>query len=102
MKFRIVFCVLLFFLSVSGGCAVIPLEEPLLDSDNDQTVISAVIETVTALAAANTASAPVNPWNTPIGVGLVGLSAMLEALRRKEKGARKNAEARLNNGNGKV
>jgi len=53
-----------------------------------------------ALQAGNVASTPFNPYALPIGVGLTGLITMLEALRRKEKGGRKNAEQKLNNGNG--
>ena len=53
-----------------------------------------------ALQAGNVASSPWNPYAIPIGVGLSGIIAMLEALRRKEKGGRKYAEHELKNGNG--
>ncbi len=52
-----------------------------------------------ALQVGNTASAPFNPYALPIGVGLSGMIALLEALRRKEKGSRKYAEHELRNGN---
>ena len=52
-----------------------------------------------ALQAGNVASSPFNPYALPIGAGLTGLIAMLEALRRKEKGSRKYAEHELRNGN---
>lgn len=70
-----------------GGIAD-PLIEPAL--------VDALVETVTALSIANTASAPVNPYTAPIGIGLAGVIAMLEALRRKEKSARKFAEHKNN------
>lgn len=54
---------------------------------------------IKAIQAGNTASAPFNPYALPIGAGLTGIIAMLEALRRKEKGERKYAEHELRNGN---
>jgi len=72
---------------VPGGIPT-PLVEP--------TLLEALVETIAALTVANTASAPVNPYATPISIGLAGIVAMLEALRRKERTARKNAELRLN------
>lgn len=62
-------------------------------------IFDALCDTVDALALANTASTPVNPYATPVSIGLVGVSAILEALRRKERSARKHAEQKLN-GNG--
>ncbi|KKM98867.1 hypothetical protein LCGC14_1153620 [marine sediment metagenome] len=57
---------------------------------------AAAIKTIDALSTANTASAPLNPYSLPIGIGLAGISAMLEALRRRERSARKYAEGKLN------
>ena len=51
-----------------------------------------------ALQSGNAASAPFNPYALPIGAGLSGIIAVLEALRRKEKGSRKFAEYKLSNG----
>lgn len=61
--------------------------------------IDALLNTVTTLAAANVASAPVNPYAFPIGIGLTGIAAILEALRRKEREGRKRAEQTLNGNN---
>lgn len=52
-----------------------------------------------ALQAGNTSSFPWNPYALPIGAGLTGIIAMLEALRRKEKSGRKYVEQELRNGN---
>jgi len=52
-----------------------------------------------ALQAGNAASAPFNPYVLPIGAGLSGVIAVLEALRRKERGGRKYAEHELKNNN---
>ena len=52
-----------------------------------------------ALQAGNVASTPFNPYALPVGIGLSGIIAMLEALRRKEKGGRKYAEQEIKNGN---
>lgn len=82
MKKCFLICVLLFF---SAGC----LEELV----HDDTALTTALQTVEALAIANTASAPVNPYAAPIGIGLAGVIAMLEALRRKERSARKFAES---------
>jgi len=54
-----------------------------------------------ALQAGTVASSPFNPYALPIGAGLTGIIAMLEALRRKEKDGRKYAEHELNNNNNK-
>lgn len=62
--------------------------------DDDET-----LNILRALQAGNTASAPFNPYALPIGAGLSGIIAMLEALRRVEKGKRKYAEQELNNHN---
>jgi len=61
--------------------------------DSDLEVLA---ETIQTLSAANTTSAPVNPYAFPIGVGLAGLAGIVEALRRKEKSARQFAESKLN------
>lgn len=61
--------------------------------------LDALLNTVNHLAVANTASAPVNPYAVPIGIGLSGLVGILEALRRKEKSGRKHAEQELNGNN---
>jgi len=53
-----------------------------------------------ALQSGNAASVPFNPYALPIGAGLSGIIAVLEALRRKERGGRKYAEYKLTNGNG--
>lgn len=59
------------------------------------------INLLKVLQAGNAASTPINPFALPIGVGLTGLIAMLESLRRVEKGKRKYAEHKLNNNNNK-
>lgn len=61
--------------------------------------LDALLSTVNSLATANVASAPVNPYAIPIGVGLSGLIGILEALRRQEKSGRKHAEQELNANN---
>ena len=62
-------------------------------NDNDE-----VIGILKALQVGNTATAPFNPYALPIGAGLSGIIALLEALRRKEQAGRKYAEQKLNNG----
>ena len=57
------------------------------------------INLLRVIEAGNMASAPFNPYALPIGAGLSGIIAMLEALRRVEKGKRKYAEHELNNNN---
>lgn len=81
-------CCLVFLFS---GCM-----QPL-QSNNPQ--LDSWIEITKAAMIANQASAPVNPYVFPIGVGLSGVITMLEALRRKEKSARKHAEHELNGNN---
>lgn len=101
-KFSFLMC-LTFFLSLIvicllltlAGCqewAVQPASTGTADPLIEPTLVDALVDTVTALTIANTASAPVNPYATPINIGLAGIVAMLEALRRKEKAARKFAE----------
>lgn len=85
-----IFLVLSFLLLVSG-C----FEGVIRNPDS----LDALIDTVNTLASANVASAPVNPFVVPIGVGLTGVAAMLEALRRYEKSGRKRAEQELNGNN---
>ncbi len=63
--------------------------------------LDSMIEVAQAMSMANYASTPVNPYVIPVGVGLAGLTAVLEALRRTEKSGRKHAEHELNNGNNK-
>lgn len=58
--------------------------------------LDSMIELAAAFSLANTTSAPINPYALPIGIGLAGITAMLEALRRKEKSGRKFAEHKLN------
>jgi len=87
--------VLICFLLSLAGCsewAVQPGTGAIVDPIIEPTLVDALVETVTALTIANTASTPVNPYSAPIGIGLAGVIAMLEALRRKEKSARKFAE----------
>ena len=57
------------------------------------------INLLRALQSGNAASVPFNPYALPIGAGLSGIIAVLEALRRKERGGRKYAEYKLTNGN---
>lgn len=82
MKNCFLICALLFFVS---GC----FEE----IHRDDTSLDTALDVVESLVNANTASTPLNPYAAPIGVGLAGVAAMLEALRRKEKSGRKRAEA---------
>ena len=58
-----------------------------------------LLNLIKAVQAGNTASAPFNPYAWPIGAGLAGIIAMIEALRRKEKSGRQYAEQKLSNGN---
>lgn len=85
MKHEIITLSILVLLLLHCGC---------IDSVRyDDPVLTTAIETIEALTVANTASSPVNPFALPIGIGLAGLTAMLEALRRKERSARKFAES---------
>ena len=64
--------------------------------------LDAMIEVAKGFAIANAASTAVNPYAFPIRVGLAGVITTLEALIRKEKSGRKQAEHELNvNGNNK-
>lgn len=92
MKKCFLICALIFLLAGCSEWAVHPDAPGILEPQLEPTLVEALVETVTALTVANTASAPVNPYATPIHIGLAGLVAMLEALRRKEKAARKFAE----------
>lgn len=67
------------------------IEQAADDSDE-------VIVLLRSLQKVNTASSPINPLAVPIGAGLSGIIAVLEALRRKEQAGRKYAEHKLNNG----
>jgi len=99
----IVFGVSVFCLIFLTGCL-----QPYPNGDSQLTPpvafspewLDSMIEIAQALMISNTASAPVNPYALPINIGLAGIAAMLEALRRKEKAARKHAEGVIN-GNGK-
>lgn len=81
----------LILLMVVSGCHV-PEQQVTYDPDP-------VIDILKDLQTTNATSTPVNPFAIPIGVGLTGIIAMLEALRRTEKGKRKYAEHELNNNN---
>lgn len=86
---KIIFVIVL--VSLASGC----IESTMYDNS----MLDALLEATSALSAANVASAPVNPYVLPIGVGLSGLVGIIEALRRKEKSARKHAEQKLNGNN---
>jgi len=91
----ILFTCVLFAVLLLTGCtewAVQPEQNGSAYHFIEPTLIDALVDTVSSLTVANTASTPVNPYATPIGVGLAGIIGMLEALRRKEKSARKYAE----------
>ncbi len=81
--------VILVLLAISSGCHI---PEKRIDYDSDP-----VIDILKDLQTTNATSAPLNPFAVPIGAGLTGIIAMLEALRRVEKGKRKYAEHELNN-----
>lgn len=68
-------------------------------SQRDLSNLDHAIDLVKSLQTTNTVSAPLNPYAIPVGVGLTGLIAMLESLRRVEKGKRKYAEHELNSNN---
>lgn len=104
-------CIGLLFLSGCNETQIRSLEREVLDVQGKvESVASAIgretygpdetINLLKALQAGNTASIPFNPYALPIGVGLTGIITMLEALRRKEKGGRKQAEQTIKNGNG--
>jgi len=77
---------------VHSKVADIALAVGKVDYQNDETM-----DILKALQAGTAASAPFNPYALPIGAGLTGIIAVLEALRRKEKDGRKYAEHELNN-----
>ncbi|GAH37924.1 unnamed protein product, partial [marine sediment metagenome] len=72
-----------FTLSLVTGCQV---PEQRTESNSDQ-----LIDILQDLQTTNAGSAPLNPLAVPIGAGLAGIIAMLESLRRVEKGKRKYA-----------
>lgn len=76
---------------VQSKVADIALAVGEVDYQNDETM-----DILKALQAGTAASAPFNPYALPIGAGLAGIIAMLEALRRKERGGRQYAEHELN------
>lgn len=86
--FRLVILILI-VLSILIGCNG-PQQHEEFDTDR-------VMDALKILQDTNAASSPLNPLAVPIGAGLTGLVAMLEALRRMEKGKRKYAEHELNN-----
>jgi len=88
--FLFLFALLLF--SGCGEWAMQPHPGGFPEPTIEPKLVDALIDTVTALTVANSASVPANPYAYPIGVGLAGLIGILEALRRKEKSARKFAE----------
>lgn len=95
IAYLIVLALVILLLCSLAGCqdwAVRPRLNGIIEPVPSTGPVDALLETITALTIANTASSPVNPYATPIGVGLAGVIAMLEALRRKEKAARKFAE----------
>lgn len=91
MKRKIIFLALLSSFFFLTGC--------LEDLHHNDAALTSALETVNALAVANVASSPINPYAYPIGVGLAGLVGIVEALRRKEKSGRKYAEGKLNGNN---
>lgn len=91
LTFVIAYGIAILTLVFLTGCA-----QPL---QTDNSTLESWIEIAQAFSIANAASAPVNPFVLPIGVGLAGLTAILEALRRQEKSGRKHAESVINNGN---
>lgn len=64
------------------------------DYDDDE-----MLNLLRAIEAGNIVSSPWNPYTLPIGAGLTGIIALLEALRRKEQSSRKYAEHELRNNN---
>lgn len=85
--FYIIAALLFLFLGCNGSYVPTP------------STLDSLTEFVEALDLAATAATPLTPYAVPVKIGLVGLAAMLEALRRKEKAGRKHAEHVLNNGN---
>ncbi len=81
-------CLMMFTVS---GCHEYSQREP---SDTNH-----AIDLFETLQTANAVTSPLNPLAIPIGAGLAGIVAMLESLRRVEKGKRKYAEHELNNNN---
>lgn len=100
LKDRLVTVAYLFLLTlvILAACALSGcLDEHLRTADN----FDVLLDTVNTLATVNVASAPLNPYAIPIGIGLSGIIGIIEALRRKEKSGRKHAEQTLNNSNNK-
>lgn len=81
-------CLMMF--TVSGCHEYEQRERPTVDG---------AIELFETLQTTNAVTSPLNPFAIPIGAGLAGIVAMLESLRRVEKGKRKYAEHELNNNN---
>lgn len=95
-------CVIATVLLITGCLNPVPAGDQLYTNPTPfgPEWLDSMIEIAKALSFANMSSAPVNPFVLPIGVGFAGLTAVLEALRRKEKSGRKHAEHVLNtNGN---
>ncbi len=116
IKYLTILCLAFFGLLFMTGCTGSELRHVESELSVVQGKVAAVAEAVgketygpdetlnllKALQVGNVASSPFNPYAAPIGAGLAGIIAMLEALRRKEKGSRKYAEHELRNGsNGK-
>lgn len=106
----IVLCTMSIF---SAGCQEAEIRHLLSEVNTVQSQVATVAQAVgqaeygdnemlnllRAAQAGNTASSPWNPYALPIGAGLSGVIALLEALRRKEKDGRKFAEHELRNNN---
>lgn len=96
------FCLVIFAIVMVTGCV-----QPMPTANGQFTNppifgpewLDAIIEIANAASLANLASTPVNPYAIPISIAFAGIAAVLEALRRKEKSGRKNAEQKLNGGN---
>lgn len=93
LTFILAYGIAIFSLVFLTGC-----QQPNL---SDPSLLESLIDVTHALTIATTASTPINPYALPIGVGLAGITAMLEALRRKERAGRKHAEGVINGNNHK-
>lgn len=92
MNEKFTICLVLVLLLFMSGCIEGYIRDP--------SAFDSLVDTIGTLSKVNSASAPINPYATPIHIGLAGICAILEALRRKERSGRKHAEQELN-GNGK-
>ncbi len=112
-KYLTLLCLAFFGLLFMSGCSESELRHVESELSVVQGKVAAVAQAVgnetygpnetlnllKALQVGNATSSPFNPYAVPIGAGLAGIIAMLEALRRKEKDSRKYAEHELRNGN---